>query len=202
MGVRQRHFGTGFPLLGREVKIERNVRCDMRRNMLSKRRHHHRVPQSQRGSLTSARPVVRLSSNMSFSLSSSDNEHGPSTVHPSNSLAMFRSRPSGARVTTSRTISPSSFGPAHPGPRTICSTSHLRALSGAKTRQKRSGVLAGGGGVSCAVARCTSSAGGCAMMCASVGERRGVRMRSRSGEWVEKCRTRREGSDDAEASSE
>jgi hypothetical protein len=32
------------------------------------------------------------------------------------------------------------------------------------------------------------------MMCAMVGERRGVRMRSRSGEWVEKCRTRREGS--------
>lgn len=33
------------------------------------------------------------------------------------------------------------------------------------------------------------------MMCAMVGERRGIRMRSRSGEWVEKCRTRREGPD-------
>jgi hypothetical protein len=141
--------------------------------------------------LTSARP---LPSNIPFKLSSSDNEHGPSpaVLHPSNSLSRFRPRPSGARVSTSSTISPSSsLEPAHPAPpRTICSTSHVRALSGAKTRQKRSAVLlalalaggGGGGGVSCAIARCTRSAGGCATTCAMVGERRGVRRRSRSGE--------------------
>jgi len=49
--------------------------------------------------------------------------------------------------------------------------------------------------VSCAVARCVRSAGGCATMWARVGERRGARTRSRSGEEdVEKCKTRREGS--------
>lgn len=165
------------------------------------------TPEKRCFALTSARP---LPSNIPFRLSSSDNEHGPSSavLHPSNSLSRFRPRPSGARVSTSSTISPSSpssLEPAHPAPpRTICSTSHVRALSGAKTRQKRSAVLlalalaagggGGGGGVSCAIARCTRSAGGCATMCAMVGERRGVRRRSRSGEWVEKCRTRREGS--------
>jgi len=139
-------------------------------------------PQKSSLLLTSARPVFPLPSKVCFRLSSSDNEHGPSAVQPSNSLSRFRPRPSGARVSTSRTISPSSLGPAHPAPRTICSTSHVRALSGAKMRQKRSGLLAGGGGVSCAIARCTRSAGGCATMCATVGERRGVRMRSRRGE--------------------
>jgi len=49
--------------------------------------------------------------------------------------------------------------------------------------------------VSCVVARCFRSAGGWAITCASVEERRGVRTRSRSGEGVEKCKIRREGSE-------
>ena len=36
VGVGQRHFGTGFSLLGCEVQVERSVRSDIRRNMLSK----------------------------------------------------------------------------------------------------------------------------------------------------------------------
>lgn len=120
--------------------------------------------------------VLPTSSNIGFRLSSSDNKHGESLSHPSNSLSRFRPTPSGARVTTSITISPSPWrGPPPPGPSTISSTSHSRELSGKNTCQKRSGRLAGGGGVSSAVARCSRSAGGCATICASVGVRRGAR---------------------------
>jgi hypothetical protein len=110
-----------------------------------------------RCSLTSALRGLPLSSKIPFRLSRSDSEHGPFSVHPSKSLSTFRPRP---RVTTCRTTSPSSHSPTPPGPNTIRSTSHVRALSGAKTDQKRSGVLAGGGGVRCVVARCFRSAGG------------------------------------------
>ena len=143
-------------------------------------------------SLTSALCGLALSSKIPFRLSRSDNEHGPFSVHPSKSLSTFRPRP---RVTTCRTISPSSLTPTPLGPNTIRSTSHVLALSGANTDQKRSGVLAGGGGVRCVVARCVRRAGGWAMTCASVEERRGVKTRSRSGECVEKCKIRREGSE-------
>jgi hypothetical protein len=183
VGVRQRHFGTGFPLLGCEVEVER-------RKVL----FNHVIPRRTRGValLTSAHCGFPLSSNIPLRLSNSDNEHAPSSVHPSKSRSTFFPRP---RVTTCSTVSPSSLSPTHPEPNTIRSTSHVRALSGAKTGQKRSGVLAGGGGRSCSVARCFKSAGGCAITCARVGERRGVRTRSRSDECVAKCRMRREGSE-------
>ncbi len=137
VGVRQRHFGTGFPLLWCEVQIER-------RNVLSRIRHSS-LRNTRSCLLTSALPGLPLSSKIPFRLSISESEHGPSSVHPSNSLSIFLPRP---RVTTCRTISPSSLTPTPAGPSTIRSTSHVRALSGAKTDQKRSGVLAGGGGVS------------------------------------------------------
>ena len=129
--------------------------------------------------------VFPTSSNIGFRLSSSDNKHGESLSHPSNSLSKFRPTPSGERVTTSITISPSPWrGPPPPGPSTISSTSHSRELSGKNTCQKRSGRVAGGGGMSNVVARCSRSAGGCATICASVGARRGARIRSRSGDGV------------------
>ena len=177
--------------------LARNSRCSGVRFRLNDVRCYskHVIPQRTRGHalLTSAHSgLPLLPSKIPFRLSSSLSEHGPSTVHPSSSLSTFFPRP---RVITCKTVSSSSDNPTHPGPNTIFSTSHVRALSGAKTGQKRSGVLAGGGGMSCSVARCTRSAGGCAMMCASVGERRGVRTRSWREEGVAKCMMRREGSE-------
>lgn len=157
MGVGQRDTGTRLMLFGCEIQVEGNV---WRKLLLKGRWSHSNLIQS--GSPHTSDPVLPTSSNTGFRLSSSDNEHGESLSQPSNSLSRFRPTPSGARVITSITISPSLRGPPPPGPNTISSTSHVRELRGEKTCQKRSGRLAGGGGMSCAVARCSRSAGGCA----------------------------------------
>jgi hypothetical protein len=179
VGVGQWDIGTRLLLFGCEIQVEGKVR----RELLFKGRWSH-SNMIQSGCPHTSDAVLPTSSNMGFRLSSSDNEHGESPSQPSNSLSRFRPTPSGARVTTSITISPSLRGPPPPGPNTISSTSHVRELRGEKTCQKRSGRVAGGGGMSCAVARCSRSAGGCATICASAGERRGARIRSRSGDGV------------------